>query len=174
MAFEEIEVKILEVNRPEVEARIRQLGGKLTFDDEMIAWFLDDERGSIKSKGDVLRLRKEGEETVLTYKKHVSRGEAKIMEETETVVSHAEQTLDIFTSLGYQIIKITHKHRTQYDLGDVHVVFDNYKGDLADIPEFIEVEAPGMEKLESVVKQLGFSMKDCNNWSTRELVKHYL
>jgi len=174
MSFQEIEVKILEVDRPQVEQTILELGGQKSFDDEMIAWFLDTPDGSIRAKGDVLRLRKEGKDTVLTYKRHVSRGEAKIMEELETSVGDADSMLNIYRTLGYEVVKITHKHRTQYDLGKVHVVFDNYKGDLAPIPEFIEIEAPDMEAIEETVQALGFHMKDCNNWSTRELVHHYL
>lgn len=174
MSFKEIEVKILEVNRQEVENRLIQLGARLSFDDEMSAWFFDKPGGEIYKRGDVLRLRKEGPQSVLTYKKHVSMGEAKIMEETETVVADPEKMSLILQASGFEVIKHTRKYRTEYAMPDAHIVFDDYQDELGAIPEFIEVEAKDMDTLRKVVEMLGFSMDQCLNWSTKELVAHYL
>ncbi|MCI4667581.1 MAG: class IV adenylate cyclase [Bacteroidia bacterium] len=174
MAFQEIEVKILEIDRDQVEKRLLELGGVVSFDGEMTAWFFDTPDRQIKDRGDVLRLRKEGENSVLTYKKHISMGEAKVMEETETLVDDPEKMSEILMAAGFEVIKHTRKFRKEYALHEAHVVIDNYQDELGPIPEFIEVEAENMEVLKRVVEGLGFGMDQCLNWSTRELVKHYL
>ena len=174
MGYQEIEVKILEVNRKEVVSKLEKLGGIISFDAEMTAWFFDTKENEIKTRGDVLRLRKEGDESVLTYKKHLSRGEAKIMEEIETKVADAEAMKNFLLASGFELVKQTRKFRIQYDLPEAHVVIDNYQDELGAIPEFIEVEAHNIERLKEVVEALGYTMDDCLSWSTRELAKHYL
>ncbi len=173
MSFQEIEVKILEVNVQELREKLTAMGGRLSFDAEMKALFFDTSAGSIKAGGDVLRLRQEGEEAVLAYKKHVSRGAAKVMEEIETRVEDPESMRKILEEAGLEVVKQTRKFRSQYELEDAYVVIDDYQDDLGHIPPFIEVEALSMARLEEVVKALGFSMEDCLNWSTRELAMHY-
>ena len=169
----EIEIKILEVNREEIERKLIDLGGKKTFDDEMKAIFFDYPDHSIAKKGDLLRLRQEGEHAVFAYKKNLTTGETKIMEELETVVSEPENLEAILAHLGIISTRVNHKHRVQYTLGETHVVIDDYKGKLAAIPVFLEVEAPSEEKLYEVVKLLGYAQEDCKNWNTRDLIDFY-
>lgn len=96
------------------------------------------------------------------------------MEETETHVEDPEKMSQILQNAGFEVVKYTRKYRTEFALADAHVVFDDYQDELGPIPEFIEVEAKDMETLKRVVESLGFSMEQCLDWSTRELVKHYL
>jgi len=172
--MQEIEVKILEIDREAIEQKLVALGAEKVFDGELWAMFFDHPDGQIKAKGDVLRLRKEGEACILTYKQHVSKAEAKIMEETETVVDNMEATMHILQKAGLQILKSTRKRRTSYQLADGQVVIDDYADALAPIPVFLEVESPNMDALRRVVQALGYTMDDCNNWNTRDLIKHYL
>ncbi|MEL6626098.1 MAG: class IV adenylate cyclase [Bacteroidota bacterium] len=172
--MQEIEVKILEIDREAIEQKLVALGAEQIFDGELWALFFDHPDGQIKAKGDVLRLRREGETCILTYKQHVSKGEAKIMEETETVVENMETTMQILQKVGLQILKSTRKRRTSYQLPDGQVVIDDYADALAPIPVFLEVESPDMDALRRVVQALGYTMDDCNNWNTRDLIKHYL
>ncbi|MEL6131859.1 MAG: class IV adenylate cyclase [Bacteroidota bacterium] len=172
--MQEIEVKILEIDRAAVEAQLHTLGAEKIFDGELWALFFDHPDGQIKAKGDVLRLRKEGEMCILTYKKHISKGEAKIMEETETIVTDMEATIEILKRSGLEILKSTRKRRTSYQLPQGQVVIDDYADALAPIPVFLEVESPDMDSLRHVVQALGYTMDDCNNWNTRDLIRHYL
>lgn len=171
--LQEIEVKILEIDRASVVNRLSQLQAKKSFDGEMLALFYDKEEENIQKKGDVLRLRKEGATTVLTYKKFVSEEGAKIMEEYETEIGDVDQMRTILNLLDLKVKKKTRKFRTQYDLGDTHVVIDDYQDELAAIPEFIEIEAPNMERLEEVVQLLGYTKEDYLSWNTYHLMQHY-
>ncbi|MDX1906477.1 MAG: class IV adenylate cyclase [Bacteroidia bacterium] len=171
--MQEIEVKILEVDPSDIIARLTAAGATLRFDGEMYALFYDDSQGNITARGDVLRLRREGPETVLAYKRHISRDGAKVMEETETQVTSLEALHTILTQTGLQVIKKTRKHRIQYDLGDTHIVLDTYQDELAAIPTFMEIEAPDLTRLREVAALLGYTPEACLSWSTYELVKHY-
>lgn len=171
--LQEIEVKILEIDPDSIVKRLMELGAKKSFDGEMLALFFDKENDDIQKTGDVLRLRKEGDVTVLTYKKFVSQDGAKIMEEYETRVGDVDQMRTILDLLDFKVKKKTRKFRTQYELGDTHIVIDDYQDELAAIPVFIEVEAPNMERLQEVVQLLGYSTKDCLSWNTYHLMKHY-
>lgn len=170
----EIEAKIIEIDRPRVEARLRELGAVKTFDGELSAYFYDFPDERISQAQGVLRLRREGDEVRLTGKRMVSlEGGVKDMAEDESVVADLAAVQRILLGLGLVEIKQTRKYRTQYELGDVHVVFDDYQGRLAAIPVFIEIEAQDRVRLFEVVAQLGFTPADCKSWSTYELVQHY-
>lgn len=172
--MQEVEVKILEIDRAEVEAKLVALGATVSFDGEMHAVFYDDPEGGITKSGGVLRLRKEGDETKLTFKRHVAKGGAKIMEETETGVDDLIAMQVILANLGYKVTKNTRKFRRQYDLPDGHVVIDDYQDRLGDIPVFLEIEATDEETVFAIAAQLGYAPNDCRNWNTYDLVKHYL
>ncbi|RMG65195.1 MAG: CYTH domain-containing protein [Bacteroidetes bacterium] len=169
----EIEVKILEIDRTALEQRLEALGATRSFDGEMLAQFYDWPGRGLTQAGQVLRLRREGDVVQFTFKEHISREGAKAMEEYETTVEDPAVVQKILRVLGLEAIKETRKFRTQYELGDAHVVIDDYQGELAAIPPFLEIEAPRLDRLYEVVALLGYQTTDCLNWSTYELVQHY-
>ncbi|RMG31431.1 MAG: class IV adenylate cyclase [Bacteroidetes bacterium] len=171
--MQEIEVKILEIDRDEIEKKLLALGAEKYFEGEMRAVYYDAADGHIHQQGDALRLRKEGSKTVLTYKRAISRQGAKIMEECETEVASMENMQQILSLLGFKPLKETRKFRTSYLLEGCSVVIDEYTGALAHIPPFIEVEATELGRMQAVVKRLGYTPEACKSWSTYELVQHY-
>ena len=171
--MKEIEVKILEVDRPQLEAKLIDLGASKHFDDRMEALFFDYPDGRITATGELCRIRREGKQVQLTYKQPISQAEAKIMKELELTVSNQDTMMAILTALGMKVINQTIKHRTEYILNDVSIVFDKYAGALAHIPEFIEVEAPNLARMEETIELIGFKLKDAQSWHTYDLVKHY-
>lgn len=171
--MEEIEVKILEINQYFIENELQKLGAHKIFFGEIYDIFYDFPNGNIRNQEDVLRLRKEGEETIFGYKKHLAQGEAKVMEEWETLVSDLENMKTILTKLGLEVIQESRKFRTEYLFGDTKVVIDDYQDALDHIPVFMEVEAPTVEEMYKVVKLLGYEAKDCLSWNTYDLAKHY-
>lgn len=171
--MQEIEVKILDIDRAKIESKLVQLGAVKSFDGEMHAIFYDFSDKAIKSAGNVLRLRKEGERVLLTFKEHVTQEGVKIMEEHESAVENMTEIQEILNSLGLHKTKETRKIRTQYDLGDTHVVIDNYLDRLEAIPVFLEIEAPTVTRLYEVVEQLGYTKESCKGWNTFDLVQYY-
>jgi len=171
--MQEIEVKILEINRDELEKKLLSLGAAKHFEGEMYAIFYDFKDGQIRRAGRVLRLRKEGDQAVLTFKSPVSLKEAKIMDEFESKIGNMDAMKHILSQIGLHPIKETRKFRTEYILDGCKVVIDHYQDALAYIPVFIEVEAPDLKSMKALVKKLGYSPEDCHSWSTYDLVKHY-
>lgn len=170
----EIEVKILEINKSSLKRMLEQIGAEKLFEGEMTAIFYDDAAQSLLQKKQLLRLRKEGTQHVLTFKKPVSQSDGvKIMEEIEVKVSDGELLNQILLHLGYRAAKTTQKFREEYEWNGCKVVIDTYMGDMAIIPPFIEVEAESIEKVHACVQVLGFEVKDCRAWNTYELYTHY-
>ncbi len=171
--MQEIEVKIIEVNKPALLAKLAELGAEKHFEGELYAIFWDTKDSYFREKKQALRLRKEGEEVVLTFKSPISLEAAKIMEELEVKVSNFEVMRNILMALGYQNVKSTRKIREEYILQGTKIVFDQYLDELGYIPLFIEIEAADLESLYKVVYLLGYTEDDCKNWNTYDIADYY-
>ena len=169
----ETEIKILEIDREKVEKKLRALGARKVFDDEIHALYYDDSAGSVKKRKGALRLRREGNKAVLTYKSHVGDRGAKIRDEREVRVSDFDTTRSILESLGFSVWLEMKKHRTSYRLRGGHFEFDKYSGMYGYIPEFLEIEGPDLETVRSFARLLGFAAKDCKPWDSYRLAQYY-
>lgn len=102
--------------------------------------------GDLKEKSAVLRLRKIGHTTILTYKEKVLNDlDIKHRIEYETKVSDFLATEKIIQSLGYRLNVIYEKRRQTWHFGDVEVVLDELPFGL-----YMEIEgtADAIEKAE--------------------------
>lgn len=169
----EIEVKILEINRESVEKKLIALGAHKIFDDEIHAIYYDLRDSCLKKTGKSLRLRREGERTMLTLKLHVENALAKEQAEHEVEVCRFEDMRTVLEGLGYAPWLQMQKHRTSYELEGTHVELDHYSGQHAYIPEFLEIEGRDIETIYSCAEALGFSRRDCRPWDVAELIEYY-
>jgi predicted adenylyl cyclase CyaB len=169
----ETEIKILEIDRTKVEAALVSLGAKIVFDGVMHALYYDFADHSIGKKRGTLRLRKEGEKTLLTVKKHIDAEGAKVREEREVEVSDFNVMCDILESIGLSAWLEMMKHRTTYELAEMHFELDKYHGDYEYIPEFLEIEGTDIEKVLAYAELLGFSKQECRPWDAVELADYY-
>lgn len=169
----ETEIKILGIDRAKIEAKLVSLGAKKVFDDEIHALYYDDPSGSVRKKKGALRLRKEGNESVLTYKGHVGDRGAKVRDEKEVSVSDFDTARSILESLGFSVWLEMKKHRTSYALRGAHFEFDKYGGEHGYIPEFLEIEGPDVKTVHSFARLLGFTGKDCRPWDSYRLAQYY-
>jgi adenylate cyclase class 2 len=172
-AMEELEAKILEINRQTLEQTLIKLGAEKIFDGNIETIFFDYPDHTIIKAKDVLRLRKENNQTELTYKKVQITPTAKKAHEETVQISDFEAMQNILKNLGLSTIEQMQKHRTSYKLDQARFDIDHYTGTYAYIPEFLEIEAENVEQLYEYAKKLGFTAKDCLPWSTQELIKHY-
>jgi predicted adenylyl cyclase CyaB len=170
--MQEIEVKILDINREMIENKLTSLGAIKVFDDDILTLFLDTQNSQIRKRKDVLRLRKVKNTVELTYKEVQANQSVKVAEEYTVQVSDLEAMLKIFQALGLSPTQKMQKHRTSYSVGDVRFDIDKYSGEFGFIPEFLEIEGP-VEDIKKYVKALGYQEKDCLPWSTDELISHY-
>jgi adenylate cyclase class 2 len=108
--------------------------------------------GVLDDRNAVLRIRKTGDKTLLTYKEKVGIGvesEFKHKIEFETTVADVEATENIIEKLGYRLSVVYEKHRKAWHLGNVEVVLDELPFGL-----YMEIEG-SMEDILLVEKQIG-------------------
>ena len=171
--MQEIEVKILEINRSTVEAALVKMGVEKVFDGEMETFFYDFKDHSIVKAKNVLRLRRENMKVVLTFKKVAGTQEAKIAQEYSVEVSDLGVMQKILEALGVVLMESMKKHRTSYELDGTYFDIDRYHGKYSYVPEFLEIEAESIGLIHEYAGALGFKRKDCLPWSTVQVIEHY-
>lgn len=175
MSKQEIEAKILEIDRVAVEKRLVELGAQFKFTKEYLAIYFDDDEGSLRMKGQTIRMRKEGDEIVLCRKQATLSDDpnVKVMEESEVPV-HNQVVMERFLEgKGYKPVLTTRKSRTAYQLEDIEVVIDDYMDDYEFIPVFMEIEAPTKEQIFDLAAKLGFEKHLLQDMNTAQLINHY-
>jgi len=172
--MEEVEVKIIAIDRGKVETKLKSLGALRTFEGDVETVFFDFPGEPITKANNLLRLRKKGDKSELTFKKFVPNRNAKVREEYEVLVSDFDTTQRLLDSIGLKPFQQMKKHRTSFALKDgVTVDLDKYTGEFSHIPELMELEAKDIATLHSHLQMLGFSPEDAKPWTTFELVKYY-
>ncbi|MCC7290299.1 class IV adenylate cyclase [bacterium] len=176
--MEEIEVKVLEINRKAIEDKLKILGAEFEFELKFHALSLDNNQNDVQASHKTLRLRQEGESTVLTLKevpgnkKKGSKVKKRI--ETEISVSSFDTTRTLLEKLGFKrVVREDEKIRRSWKLGDASIVFDRYLGALSHIPEFMEIEAPNEARIMEVATILEIGKSKLKDFSTRHLIKKY-
>lgn len=152
----ETEVKIRLASPAAIRDKLRALGAVLVrerhFEENVL---FDDQGGSLRDGGAVLRLRKTPAGGVLTFKgpREISAG-IKSREERETAVEAPEQVRAILRNLGYRAVFRYEKYRESW----------SYRGQEVDVDEtpigaFLEIEgdAPGIA---AAAAEFGFSPAD--------------
>ena len=117
----------------------------------------DDKNGILSQTSQVLRLRDNGGEAILTYKsdKDSTTGLAN-REEIETGVEDFDRTRLILERLGFEIVFIYEKFRSIYSLGQTGIFVDH-----TPIGDFIEIEGPDEETIRRTAEKIGLE------WETR-------
>ncbi len=171
--MKEIEAKILEIKGKKIENTLAKMGAKKVFDGEMETFFYDFKDGSIVKANNVMRLRREKNKIVLTYKKVTGKYEVKTAEEYSVVVSDLAIMQKILESLGLVLTESIRKHRISYEHEGTHFDIDRYLDKYSCIPEFLEIEAQSIDLVHDCAKALGFKAEQCLPWSTAQVIKYY-
>jgi adenylate cyclase class 2 len=171
--MKEVEVKILEVNREEVEKKLLDLGAKKIFEGELYGLIYDDKEHSLNKQKNTLRLRKEGNKSILTYKEFISDDEAKSRIEHNIEINDFETTKKVLELLKFDIKSSLKKRRISYKIDNVQIDFDKYLGEESYVPEFLEIESDNIETIFEFAKKLGFKKEDCKPWSGKDLANYY-
>lgn len=161
--MKEIEVKILEINIPDLIVKLEKLKAKKVLDAKV-------EGVLFKTKsGFMARLRKMGDVCELTTKTKISKNKVKVNEEYNVNVSNYADTIIIMKQLGYVVKKHFTKQRISFQLGDAHFDIDVYP----DIPPLLEIEADSIAIIKKYTEKLGYSMKDAKPWTAKDVYKYY-
>jgi predicted adenylyl cyclase CyaB len=169
----EIEVKVLDIDRAAVESALDELGARPGSEERFSATFFDFSDYRLRAGGHLLRLRREGDRNVLTFKGRVSEEGAKVREEIEVEVSDLEICRRLLHALGLGETARVDKFRTSYRLDNATVAIDRHVGELAFIPEFLEIEAGSVEEVQAVAARLGFRPDQLRPWGLPQVIEHY-
>ncbi len=138
MALEH-EIKLAVADLEDVRRRLVACGGRLDhpriFEDNRV---FDDDVGGLRKQGSVLRLRRVGERSILTFKGPATfHGAVKTRVELESAVADGETAAAILAALGFKPVRRYQKRRESWRIGDVAVSLDE-----TPMGAFVELEGP--------------------------------
>ena len=114
----------------------------------------DTPKGTLRERGELLRIRKYGDVWKVTHKGKGNTGKHKTRVETETKVQDGEALAEILTSIGLVPSFRYEKFRTEWSDGTGHVVLDE-----TPIGNIAEIEGPP-EWIDSTATKLGIDHSD--------------
>lgn len=171
----EIEVKILEIDIPEIINILDGMGLERVKDETQINTIYDFPDLPLLSKKGYARIREVCDRSTgisksyMTVKTMISQEKFKEMDESETEIADAEAGHGIFKSLGLIVRKILIKDRISYRYKNTLIEIDNVPEPEYPFP-LLEVETHNEKELEEVVKFLGYTMNDITSKTMTEIV----
>lgn len=189
--WNEVEGKILEVNKDLLVDKIVKLGAKKIAETLVISEFFESDR--IKNQSDTitswsntiiswlknnnllnscnlkLRLRSIDNKIELTYKWESESKDLQDRIELSLILDSFENTKSVLEELWFRMIIRNEKQRVSYELGDIRYDFDKYN----DIPWIVEVESNSKEKVIQWAVILGYWENDLKNLSISQLYQYY-
>ncbi len=165
---DEVEIKFVVEDVPELEERLRILGFHLqTASTHEMNTLFDTAKGTLRKSGQLLRLRRYGSAWTLTHKARGREGVHKTRAETETEVANGESMRAILLALGYNEAFCYEKFRAEWRDAEGHVVVDRTPvGNLA------EIEGPP-EWIDSTAERLGVDSKQYITKNYAELFREW-
>lgn len=170
---ERTEFKILEVDREWIAKLLLKNGAKQIFEGEIVTTYFDKPSENLVKSGRRLRLRKKGEKTTISLRDKYLESLKGFVHEVEVEIGDHDEMLKMLKTLGYMEFKVFSKYRYDFEAGSAIISFDKYKGDYANIPEFMMIEADNEEEVYEWAEKMGYSKKDCVAISIIDLINKY-
>lgn len=173
----EIEVKVLKIDKDEIEQKLKNIGAKIVKDENQTNIRFDTKdyylrnnlRGYLRIRVAENNLTGETVNT-LTLKKNISRKGFRVNEETETLISDVEQTAKILESLGYLRKRPGKKHRVSYKYDDILFEIDTWDKSIYPY-SYLEIEVQDESRLDFAINLLGIERSNVTSKSIDELIK---
>ena len=161
----EYEARVLEVNKDELEKKLKSLGAEKVADFNYRRRVYD---FNPRSDGKWIRLRTDGNKTTLTLKEIKSK-EIDGTIENEIEVSDFDATDIILNKLGYKAHTYQENKRTRYLLDGVEIDIDTWPY----IPTYVEIEGKSTKQVKEMIKKLGFDQNKVTSIDVQEVFKQY-
>ena len=145
----EYEVRVLEIDKDEIQSKLKELNAVL-IEDVFQKRYVYDFKPVISSKW--IRLRTNGSKTTLTIK-NVESSNIDGTREVEIEVSDFDTTNEILGELGYTPRGIQENKRIKYDLNGVEIDIDTWPK----IPTYLEIEGASEEEVYNTLQLLGIT-----------------
>lgn len=175
--MKEREVKVLNIDKDEIEKKLKEVGATLLKDEEQTNIRFDTETDFLKKQyNGYLRIRvtknllNGNTKNTLTFKKSISRGKLRVNEETETEISNCDETIKILEFLGYNKKRPGYKHRRSYSYENITYEIDTWDKETYSKP-YLEIEMSSEEELEKAIELLNLDRSQITTKSIDELRK---
>jgi len=172
---EEVEVVFLEIDRDKIEQKLLSIGARKMKDMFYRHVSFDYPDYRLDNDNSWIRLRDEGGQIVLAYKKRlgVTSQDGSTndvgMEEVEIIVDDYENTKIFLRKIGLIEKHEAEKKRTRWQKDTTVFDIDTWP----EIPTFLEIEAESWEDIDLVSKSLGFNPEDRKICSVNQIYKMY-
>lgn len=175
--MKESEIKVLNIDKEEIERKLIKLGAVLIKDENQTNYRFDTEDGLLKKTyNGYLRIRitenlLNGEtKYTMTFKRNLNRERLRVNEETETDISDWECAAKIIEILGYKMKKPGHKHRRSYVYDDITFEIDTWDKETYSKP-YLEIEMSDENDLEKAINLLNLDRSQVTTKSIDDLRK---
>ena len=175
--MKELEVKVLNIDKEEIEKKLIAIGAVLVKDENQINYRFDTDDYYLKKTYDgYLRIRitddiLSGEsKSTMTFKKNLKRDSLRINEEINTDLSNWENAAKIIGLLGYKQKRPGYKHRRSYMYENILFEIDTWDEETYAKP-YLEIEVSSGEELEKAIRILNLDRSQITSKSIDELRK---
>jgi predicted adenylyl cyclase CyaB len=171
----ELEIKVLEIDRPMVESLLGDCGAEKIFDGEILDFKYDNVNRDVKNSSKSIRLRRKGDLTYLTIKEKIFTNCVRARTEFEIQIPSFEDAERYLSDHGLFSLDLRRKHRTSYILDGILYEFDKLNGEFDFVPEYLEIEGPSVASIYMAALGLGFMKDDerISNLSVGGLIRKY-
>lgn len=173
--MKELETRIVDIDVDDIRNKLTSLGAEKVKSEDQVNEIYDFDDGRLLAAKGYARIRTtvdriKGKETVfMTTKKMLSQDTFKVMEENEVIVDNREMARKIFTSLGLKLQESISKYRESYKINDSLVEIDINNKSFCPFP-YLEIETTSIEKLEEIVKLLGYTLEDTTSQTIYDIL----
>ncbi|HCW53026.1 MAG TPA: adenylate cyclase [Clostridium sp.] len=174
--MQELETRIMDINVDEIRSILLKNGAEKVKSEDQINDIYDFEDGRLLAQKGYARIRtvndKLNDKTIyfMTTKKMLSQDRFKVMDENETIIDNKKMGEGIFKSLGLILKESNKKYRESYKINDCLIEIDINDKNFCPFP-YLEIETTSEEKLESVVKLLGYTLDDTTSETIYEILE---
>lgn len=168
----EFEVKILDINVPELEDKLRAIGAKKIGDFHYRTVTFDYPGFPLDKDAAWVRLRDEGDKVTLAYKRRLgvtsNKGDDKGMEEVEFEVGDFEIAKTFLLKIGLIVKFAQEKKRTRYSKDGVDFDIDTWPR----LKPYLEIEGESHEAVKAAMKWLNIpasAAKQCSATQVYEM-----
>ncbi|EOD00868.1 class IV adenylate cyclase [Caldisalinibacter kiritimatiensis] len=173
--MKELEVKVLNIDKEEIQERLKSIGAELVKKEYQVNTIFDTEDRIIKNehKG-YLRIREKRDllnnktEYIFTLKKNLSSEKVRKNVEIETKVDNKDALTEILKHLKLDIKHSGSKERISYKYDDILFEIDTWDEDTYPYP-YLEIEVNKEEDLERAIELLNLNREDVTDKSLDQL-----
>ncbi len=137
--MKELEVKVPCEDLGAFEEKLKGMGARFVEELDQVDLYFSHPSRDFGSTDEALRLRRENDRTVITYKGPKLDKETKLREEIELGVEDLDLMSLILGRVGFRPVVRVAKHRTVYEMGGIHFCLDRPEG----LGGFVEMEWQG-------------------------------